>query len=187
MPEGGSPLVSASSIPCFPDRSPVPHEMTEADMARAIDDFARATELAREAGFDLLELHLAHGYLLASFISPLTNTCTDQYGSPLENRMRFPLRVLDACRQAWPDGRLVSVRISVDDWMPGGMEPDDAVDVARLLQAHGCDIVDVSAGQTVPDQRPVYGRLFQMPFADRIRHETGIQRWPWGTSRPTWT
>jgi anthraniloyl-CoA monooxygenase len=174
LPEGGWPLVSASPIPYFPDRSPVPREMTEADMACVIADFARATELAREAGFDLLEIHMAHGYLLASFISPLTNTRTDQYGGPLENRMRFPLMVFDACRQAWPDGQPVSVRISAVDWMPGGMEPDDAVEVARLLKAHGCDIVDVSAGQTVPDQQPVYGRLFQTPFADRIRHEVGI-------------
>jgi anthraniloyl-CoA monooxygenase len=174
LPEGGWPLVSASPIPYFPDRSPVPREMTEADMACVVADFARATELAREAGFDLLEIHMAHGYLLASFISPLTNTRTDQYGGPLENRMRFPLMVFDACRQAWPDGQPVSVRISAVDWMPGGMAPDDAVEVARLLKAHGCDIVDVSAGQTVPDQQPVYGRLFQTPFADRVRHEADM-------------
>ena len=174
LPHGGWPLVSASPIPYFPDRSPVPREMTEGDMSCAVAEFARATELARDAGFDLLEIHMAHGYLLASFISPLTNTRTDQYGGALANRMRFPLMVFDACREVWPDGRPMSARISAVDWMPGGMEPEDAVEVARLLEAHGCDIVDVSAGQTVPDQRPAYGRLFQTPFADRIRHEVGI-------------
>jgi len=174
LPEGGWPLMSASPIPYFPDRSPVPREMTEADMGCVVEEFARAAGLARDAGFDLLEIHMAHGYLLASFISPLTNTRTDEYGGPLEHRMRFPLRVFDACREVWPDGRPMSARISAVDWMPGGMEPADAVEVARLLKMHGCDVVDVSAGQTVPDQQPAYGRLFQTPFADRIRHEVGV-------------
>jgi anthraniloyl-CoA monooxygenase len=171
---GGWPLVSASPIPYFPDRSPVPREMTRADMDRAIADFARAAVLADEAGFDLLEIHMAHGYLLASFISPLTNAREDQYGGSLARRMRFPLEVFDACRAVWPPGKPMSTRISAVDWAPGGLEPGDAVEVARLLKAHGCDIVDVSAGQTVPDQQPRYGRLFQTPFADRIRHEVGI-------------
>jgi anthraniloyl-CoA monooxygenase len=174
LPEGGWPLVSASPIPYFPDRSPVPREMTRADMDCAVADFANAARLARDAGFDLLEVHMAHGYLLASFISPLTNARGDEYGGPLENRMRFPLEVFDACRSVWPDEKPMSVRISAVDWVQGGMEPDDAVAVARLLNAHGCDIVDVSAGQTVPDQRPAYGRLFQTPFADRIRHQVGM-------------
>jgi anthraniloyl-CoA monooxygenase len=174
LAEGGWPLISASPIPYFPDRSPVPREMTRADMDCAIADFTRAAALAREAGFDLLEIHMAHGYLLASFISPLTNTRTDEYGGSIENRLRFPLEVFDACRHVWPDEKPMSVRISAVDWAPGGMEPDAAVDVARMLNAHGCDIVDVSAGQTVPDQQPVYGRLFQTPFADRIRHEIGM-------------
>jgi anthraniloyl-CoA monooxygenase len=174
LPEGGWPLMSASPLPYFPDRSAVPREMTRTDMDCVIAEFARAAELARDAGFDLLELHMAHGYLLASFISPLTNTRTDEYGGTLEQRMRFPLMVFDACRTVWPDGKPMSARISAVDWMPGGMQPEDAVEVARLLKAHGCDIVDVSAGQTVPDQRPVYGRLFQTPFADRIRHEVKI-------------
>lgn len=117
---------------------------------------------------------MAHGYLLASFLSPLTNHRTDAYGGTLEARMRFPLEVFDAVRAAWPDAKPMSVRISAVDWLPGGMQPEDAVEVARLLRAHGCDIIDVSAGQTVPDQRPVYGRLFQTPFAERIRHEVGI-------------
>jgi anthraniloyl-CoA monooxygenase len=175
LPEGGWPLISASPIPYFPDRSPVPREMTRADMDCAIADFARAAGLACEAGFDLLEIHMAHGYLLASFISPLTNTRTDEYGGTIENRMRFPLEVFDACRAVWPDEKPMSVRISAVDWAPGGMEPDAAVGVARMLHAHGCDIVDVSAGQTVPDQQPVYGRLFQTPFADRIRHDIGMK------------
>ena len=174
LAEGGWPLVSASPIPYFADRSSVPREMTRADMSCAIADFADAAGLARDAGFDLLEVHMAHGYLLASFISPLTNTRADEYGGSLDNRMRFPLEVFDACRSVWPDEKPMSVRISAVDWTPGGMEPDDAVAVARMLKAHGCDIVDVSAGQTVPDQRPVYGRLFQTPFADRIRHQVGM-------------
>jgi anthraniloyl-CoA monooxygenase len=174
LPDGRWPLVSASPIPYFPDRSPVPREMTRADMECVIADFARAAGLAHEAGFDLLEIHMAHGYLLASFISPLTNTRADEYGGTLVNRLRFPLEAFDACRSVWPDGKPMSVRISAVDWMPGGMEPDDAVAVAQMLKAHGCDIVDVSAGQTVPDQRPAYGRLFQTPFADRIRHQVGM-------------
>ncbi len=167
-------LVSASPIPWFPDRSQTPREMTRADMDAVVADYVRATEYAIEAGFDLLEIHMAHGYLLASFISPLTNQRTDEYGGSLESRMRFPLEVFDACRAVWPDERPMSVRVSAVDWAPGGMRPQDTVDVARLLARHGCDAVDVSAGQTVPFQKPVYGRLFQTPFADRIRHEVAI-------------
>jgi anthraniloyl-CoA monooxygenase len=174
LAEGAWPIVSASPIPYFPDRSAVPRALTGGDIACVVDDFGRAADLAREAGFDLLEIHMAHGYLLASFISPLTNRRTDEYGGSLENRMRFPLMVFDACRRRWPEGKPMSVRISAVDWAPGGMTPDDAVAAARLLHAHGCDIVDVSAGQTVPDQQPAYGRLFQTPFADRIRHEVGM-------------
>jgi anthraniloyl-CoA monooxygenase len=117
---------------------------------------------------------MAHGYLLATFISPLTNLRNDAYGGGLANRMRFPLEVFDAVREVWPAERPMSVRISAVDWVPGGHGPEDAVEVARLLHAHGCDVVDVSAGQTVPDQRPLYGRLFQTPFAERIRHEVGM-------------
>jgi anthraniloyl-CoA monooxygenase len=148
--------------------------MTRADMETVIDDYVRATGYAIEAGFDLLEIHMAHGYLLASFISPLTNRRTDAYGGPLQNRMRFPLEVFDAVRAAWPAAKPMSVRISAVDWYPGGHEASNAVEVACLLEQHGCDIIDVSAGQTVPDQKPVYGRIFQTPFADRIRHEVGI-------------
>jgi len=174
LPEGERwPLVAPSPLPYLP-MSPVPKEMTRADMDRVRDDFARAARLAEEAGFDILELHFAHGYLLATFISPLTNRRTDAYGGTLEKRMRFPLEVLDAARAVWPADKPMSVRISATDWAPGGTEPGDAVEIARMLKSHGCDIIDVSAGQTVADAKPAYGRQFQTPFADRIRHEAGI-------------
>jgi anthraniloyl-CoA monooxygenase len=173
LPEANWPIISASPLPYFP-HSQVPKEMTRADMDEVKQDFVRAAELSEQAGFDLLELHMAHGYLLASFISPLTNKRTDPYGGSLENRMRFPLEVFDAVRAVWPALKPMSVRISAVDWAPGGMQPADAVEVARLLKAHDCDITDVSAGQTVADAKPQYGRQFQTPFADRIRHEVGI-------------
>ena len=173
LPSGNWPIISASPLPYYP-HSQVPKEMTRADMDAVKDDFVRAADMANEAGFDLLELHFAHGYLLASFISPLTNKRTDSYGGSLENRMRFPLEVFDAVRTVWPDHKPMSVRISAVDWAPGGMQPADSVEVARLLKSHDCDITDVSAGQTVADAKPQYGRQFQTPFADRIRHEVGI-------------
>jgi anthraniloyl-CoA monooxygenase len=173
LERGGWPILAPSPIPYFP-HSQTPREMTRADMDQVRQQFTDAAHRAVRAGFDLLEIHMAHGYLLASFISPLTNLRTDGYGGPLENRMRFPLEVFAAVRAVWPEERPMSVRISAVDWKPGGMGPEDSVEVARMLKAKGCDIVDVSAGQTVPDQRPVYGRLFQTPFADRIRHEAGI-------------
>lgn len=173
LPAGNWPIVAPSAIPYFP-HSQVPKEMTRADMDRVLTEFERSARLSDQAGFDLLEVHMAHGYLLASFISPVTNRREDEYGGPLENRMRFPLEVFDRVRRAWPEEKPMSVRISAVDWVPGGLGPADSVEVARMLKARGCDIVDVSAGQTVPDQKPVYGRLFQTPFADRIRHEVGI-------------
>ncbi len=173
LEEGDWPILSASPIPYFA-HSQVPKAMERIDMDRVRDDFVRAAGMADEAGFDIIEIHFAHGYLLSSFISPLTNERTDAYGGSLENRMRFPLEVFDAVRAVWPEQKPISVRISAVDWAPGGMEPDDAVEVAQLLKAHGCDIIDVSAGQTVPHARPIYGRQFQTPFADRIRHEAGI-------------
>jgi anthraniloyl-CoA monooxygenase len=173
LPDGNWPIISASPLPYYP-YSQVPKEMTRADMEEVKYEFARAAEMSNEAGFDLLELHFAHGYLLASFISPLTNQRTDAYGGSLENRMRFPLEVFDAVRAVWPDHKPISVRISAVDWAPGGMQPADSVEVARMLKAHDCDITDVSAGQTVADAKPQYGRQFQTPFADRIRHEVGI-------------
>jgi anthraniloyl-CoA monooxygenase len=174
LPSGGWPLIAPSPLPYFPDRSQTPREMSRADMDAARADYVEATRLALEAGFDLLEIHMAHGYLLASFISPLTNQRDDDYGGPLANRMRYPLEVFDACREVWPSHAPMSVRISAVDWAPGGLQPDDAVEIARLLRLHHCDVIDVSAGQTVPHQQPRYGRLFQTPFADRIRHDVGI-------------
>lgn len=173
LAEGNWPLIAASPIPYLP-HSQTPREMTRTDMDQVCADFVRATTMSDAAGFDLLELHLAHGYLLASFISPLTNRRTDAYGGSLVNRMRYPLEIVAAVRAAWPQAKPLSVRISAVDWAPGGMEPSDAVEVSRLVVAAGADIVDVSAGQTVPDARPVYGRQFQTPFSDRIRHEAGV-------------
>jgi anthraniloyl-CoA monooxygenase len=173
LPEGNWPILAPSPIPYFP-HSQTPREMTRADMDQVLGQFVQAAHHAVTAGFDLLEIHMAHGYLLASFVSPLTNLREDEYGGSLENRMHYPLEIFHAVRAVWPSERPMSVRISAVDWKPGGIGPEDSVAVARMLKAHGCDIVDVSAGQTVPDQRPVYGRLFQTPFADRIRHEAGI-------------
>ena len=126
------------------------------------------------AGFDLLELHCAHGYLLSSFLSPVTNRRSDEYGGSLAGRARFPLEVFDACRAVWPEDKPMSVRISATDWIEGGFTPDDAVAFARMLQDHGCDVVDVSSGQVAPEERPAFGRSFQTPFADRIRNEVGL-------------
>ena len=171
--EGNWPVLAASPIAWKPANQ-VPREMTREDLDKVRDDFVRAARMSIEAGFDILELHFAHGYLLSGFISPLSNQRKDAYGGSLENRMRFPLEVFDAVRAAWPKERPISVRISATDWAPGGIGPGDAVDVARLLKEHGCDIIDVSAGQTVPYQKPVYGRQFQTPFSERIRIEAGI-------------
>jgi anthraniloyl-CoA monooxygenase len=174
LDDGNWPLIAPSPLPYLPGVSQVPREMTRADMDAVRDDFVAAARRAAEAGFDLLEIHMAHGYLLSSFLSPLTNVREDEYGGSLENRARFPLEVFAACRAVWPDERPMSVRISAHDWSDGGFDGDDAVALARLLRAAGCDIVDVSSGQVWPDQKPAYGRSFQTPFADRIRHEAGI-------------
>ncbi len=173
LEEGAWDIVSASPMPFHPHSS-VPAELSRQEMDQLVGDFAAAAQMARDASFDLVEIHMAHGYLLASFLSPLTNERTDEYGGPLENRLRFPLEVMDVVRDVWPDEAPVSVRISAVDWWPGGNGPEDAVEISRSLKAHGCDIVDVSAGQTVPFQRPVYGRQYQTPFSDRIRHEVGL-------------
>ena len=129
---------------------------------------------ADEAGADWLELHCAHGYLLSSFISPLTNQRTDEYGGPLANRLRYPLEVFEAVRAVWPQHKPMSVRISAHDWVEGGITPADAVEVARAFKAAGADMIDVSSGQVSKREKPVYGRMFQTPFADRIRQEAGI-------------
>ncbi len=170
---GDWPILSASPVPYRAD-SQVPREMTRADMDDVVGQFAAAARLAADCGFDILEVHMAHGYLLASFLSPATNVRTDDYGGPLEQRMRFPLEVFDAVRDAWPADLPVSVRISAHDWTAGGNTGDDAVAMARVFQGHGCDIIDVSSGQTVLEQKPAYGRLYQTPYADRIRNEVGM-------------
>jgi anthraniloyl-CoA monooxygenase len=173
LPEGNWPLISASPLSFLP-HGQVPRAMDRHDMDAVRDDFVRAARMADGAGFDLLELHFAHGYLLASFLSPLTNRRDDEYGGPLASRARYPLEVFEAVRAAWPAAKPMSVRISATDWARGGFTPDAAVELARLLKASGCDIVDVSAGQTVSDAEPVYGRLYQTPFSDRVRQEAQI-------------
>ena len=173
LESGNWPLLSASAVPYLPDGQ-VPRAMTRADMDRVRDDFVAATRRADAAGFDWLELHGAHGYLLSAFISPLTNRRSDEYGGSLANRLRYPLEVFAAVRAAWPAHKPMSVRISAVDWVDGGTTPDDAVAIARAFKAAGADMVDCSSGQVHPDQKPTYGRMYQVPFADRIRQEAGI-------------
>jgi anthraniloyl-CoA monooxygenase len=174
LPEGNWPVIGPSPIAWSP-RNQVPREMTRADMETVRDAFVQSTTMARRAGFDLLELHCAHGYLLSAFISPLTNRRTDVYGGTLENRMRFPLEIYRALRAVWPIELPISVRISANDWVGAdGITPEDAVAIAGMLGEAGVDIINVSAGQTSRRAQPVYGRMFQTPFSDRIRNEAGI-------------
>ncbi|MBP8533433.1 bifunctional salicylyl-CoA 5-hydroxylase/oxidoreductase [Streptomyces sp. MK37H] len=170
LPQGNWEVVGPSPLPYGPG-SAVPRELTRADMDRIAADFVAAARRGAEAGFDLLELHCAHGYLLSSFLSPIANRRTDAYGGPLENRLRFPLEVFDAVREVWPVERPVIVRISATDWVPDGNTEHDAVEIARAFIAHGADAIDVSSGQVTKDERPAFGRSYQTPFADRIRHE----------------
>jgi anthraniloyl-CoA monooxygenase len=148
--------------------------MTRLDMDRVKANFVRAASLAAACGFDWLELHCAHGYLLSAFICPLTNRRNDEYGGELANRCRYPLEIFSAVRAVWPSGRPMSVRISAHDWAPGGNTRDDALLIAQLFKNAGADLIDVSSGQTTRDATPVYGRMYQTPFADRIRNEVGI-------------
>ena len=148
--------------------------MTRADMDRVRAQFVAAARAAAQAGFDWLELHCAHGYLLSAFLCPLTNLRDDDYGGTLANRCRYPLEVFAALRASWPDDRPMSVRISAHDWAEGGNTPDDAVAIAKLFRAAGADLIDVSSGQTTRAAKPVYGRMYQTPFADRVRNEAGI-------------
>ncbi len=173
LPSGGWPLISASAIPYLP-HSEVPRAMTRADMDRVRDDFVAATRRAAAAGIDWLELHCAHGYLLSSFLSPLTNTREDEYGGTHENRARYPLEVFRAVRAAWPAERPMSVRLSCHDWTAHGNTPDDAAIFAAMFKAAGADSIDCSSGQVSKAEQPVYGRLFQTPFADQIRNEVHI-------------
>jgi len=170
---GNWPIIAPSPIPYRPDNQ-TPREMTRADMDMVRDQFVAATRMALRAGADMIELHAAHGYLIGSFISPVTNRRTDEHGGSLENRMRWPLEVFAAMRAAWPEDRPMSVRISAHDWIDGGVTPSDAVEIARAFHGAGADIIDVSSGQTDPAEAPIYGRMFQTPFSDRIRHEAGI-------------
>ena len=167
------PLIAPSAMAYGPDNA-VPRAMTREDMDRVRDDFVRAARAGATCGFDWLELHCAHGYLLSAFICPLTNHRSDAYGGSLANRCRYPLEVFRAMREVWPEDRPMSVRISAHDWVPGGNTPADAVEIARLFKAAGADLIDVSSGQTTRDAQPTYGRMYQTPFADRIRNEVGI-------------
>nr|WP_047579739.1 bifunctional salicylyl-CoA 5-hydroxylase/oxidoreductase [Methylobacterium sp. ZNC0032] len=173
LPDGAWPIISASPLPYYPE-SQVPREMTRSDMDRVKAEFVASAERGMRAGFDMLELHCAHGYLLASFLSPLTNKRTDAYGGSVDNRLRYPLEVFRALREAWPREKPISVRISATDWVVGGLSAADSVAIAEAFAAEGCDLVDVSTGQTARESRPVYGRMFQTPFSDRIRNEAEV-------------
>ncbi|WP_406863656.1 FAD-dependent monooxygenase [Streptomyces sp. HUAS MG47] len=174
LPAGNWPLAAASPLPYRPGINQTPHALDRAGLAAVREDFAAAARRAARSGFDLLELHCAHGYLLSGFLSPLTNHRTDAYGGPVENRLRFPLEVFDAIREVWPDDRPMTVRISATDWADGGNGPEDAVAIARAFAAHGADAIDVSTGQVVPEERPEYGRSYQTPYADLIRNTVGV-------------
>ncbi|TGQ01613.1 MULTISPECIES: bifunctional salicylyl-CoA 5-hydroxylase/oxidoreductase [unclassified Mesorhizobium] len=174
LASGNWPVMAASAIAWSPQNQ-VPKAMDRADMDRVRDEFVASAEMADRCGFDMLEIHAAHGYLLSSFITPVTNRRTDAYGGSLENRMRYPLEIFRAVRAAWPAGKPISVRISANDWVGiEGVTPADAVEIARRLHEAGVDICDVSAGQTSALAKPVYGRMFQTPFSDRIRNEVGM-------------
>lgn len=174
LDDGNWSLMSASDIPWAPQNQ-TPKAMSCGDMDLVRDQFVAAAKRAQEAGFDMLEVHAAHGYLLSSFITPVTNNRSDEYGGALENRLRYPLEVFNAVRKVWPDDKPIAVRISANDWMgDSGITPAEAVEIAKLLKEAGVDICDVSAGQTTMDAQPVYGRMFQTPFSDRIRNEAGL-------------
>lgn len=173
LEQGNWPLLAASPL-AYGDQNQTPTAMTRAAMDALTTAFTESARRAAACSFDWLELHCAHGYLLASFISPITNQRTDEYGGSLANRCRYPLEVFSALRAVWPEDKPMSVRISAHDWAPGGTTPDDAVEIARLFKAAGCDLVDVSSGQTTRAAKPIYGRMYQTPFADRIRNEVAI-------------
>jgi anthraniloyl-CoA monooxygenase len=173
LPRDNWPIVAASPI-AYLSASQQPRPMSRADMDVVRDQFVAAATMGIACGFDMLELHMAHGYLLAGFISPVTNRRTDEYGGPLANRLRFPLEVFDAVRAAWPEERPMAVRISATDWIAGGLSAQDSVEIARVFKSHGCDLIDVSTGQTDPASKPVYGRMYQTVFSEQIRNEAGI-------------
>ena len=173
LPSGNWEVSGPSPVRYGPQNQ-LPRELTRDEMQRILHEFVRAAEMGAQAGFDMLELHCAHGYLLSSFITPLQNKRTDEYGGSLENRLRYPLEIFAAMRAVWPAEKPMSVRISATDWVEGGITPDDAVEIARAFKAVGVDLIDVSTGQTSREAKPVYGRMFQTPYADRIRNEVGI-------------
>jgi anthraniloyl-CoA monooxygenase len=166
--------VLAPSALAWGPRNQTPVEMTRADMDRVAAEFVAATRRGVEAGFDALELHCAHGYLLSSFISPLTNRRRDGYGGTLAQRLRYPVEIFEAMRAAWPPEKPFGVRVSATDWVDGGISIEDSIEIARAFKAGGADFIDVSTGQVTPDQKPVYGRMYQVPFAERIRLEVGM-------------
>jgi anthraniloyl-CoA monooxygenase len=174
LPEGNWEITAPSPLPYLPGVSQVPRELTRADLTAIKKTFLNATRAADRAGFDVLELHCAHGYLLSSFISPVTNRRDDEYGGSLAGRLRYPLEVFTAMREIWPADKPMTVRISATDWYPGGITGDDAVEIARAFQAAGADAIDVSSGQVTPEEEPAFGRSYQTPFADAIRNRTGI-------------
>ncbi|POX44228.1 bifunctional salicylyl-CoA 5-hydroxylase/oxidoreductase [Streptomyces sp. Ru71] len=173
LPDGNWPLVAPSPLPYKPG-SQVPRELSRAQLTDIREQFTAAAERAARAGFDLLELHCAHGYLLSGFLSPLTNRRTDAYGGSLDRRLRFPLEVFESVRAVWPAERPMTVRISATDWAEGGTTAEEAVEIARAFAGHGADAIDVSTGQVVADERPEFGRSYQTPYADRIRHQVGV-------------
>lgn len=173
LAEGAWETIAPSAIPHLPTMR-TPRAMTRADMEAVCHDFVRATRMANEADFDMIELHCAHGYLLSSFLTPLANRRTDNYGGSIENRLRFPLEVFRAIRNVWPSSRPISVRISATDWVEGGVNAAESVVIAQAFHQAGADIIHVSTGQTSPDAKPVYGRMWQTPFSDKIRNELGI-------------
>jgi anthraniloyl-CoA monooxygenase len=173
LPDGNWEVIGPSPLP-YGTGSHLPRQATTTDLDKVTADFAAAARRGVQAGFDLIEVHAAHGYLLSSFLSPAANQRTDRYGGPLENRLRFPLEVFDAVRAAAGDTVPVTVRISATDWLPGGNTPDDAVSIARAFTEHGAAAIDVSSGQVAKDEQPAFGRSYQTPFADRIRHQVAL-------------
>ncbi|MDT0378243.1 bifunctional salicylyl-CoA 5-hydroxylase/oxidoreductase [Streptomyces sp. DSM 42041] len=174
LPDGNWPVVAPSPLPYRDGVNQVPRALEVSELAGLRDQFVDAARRAAGAGFDLLELHCAHGYLLSSFLSPLTNRRTDAYGGDVRGRLRFPLEVFDAVREVWPEDRALTVRISATDWAEGGTSAEDTLAVARAFADHGADAIDVSTGQVVSEERPDFGRSYQTPYADRIRNGLGV-------------
>jgi anthraniloyl-CoA monooxygenase len=171
--EGGWETIGPSPI-AYASTMPPPREMTRDDMMQVREEFVRATRMAIDAGFDMLELHCAHGYLMSSFLTAVSNKRTDEFGGPLQNRLRFPLEVFTAMRAVWPEEKPMSVRVSATDWVEDGLSTDESVAIAKAFVDAGADIIHVSTGQTTPEAKPVFGRLWQTPFSDRIRNEARV-------------